>query len=83
MLPHDFPSWSRVYDVFQKLNRTGTWQRVNDELRQDAGRELEASVLMADSQSVKTTEKGAHAATTLANPSKAANATSLLIHKDG
>ena len=62
MLPHDFPSWSTVYDVFQKLNRSGTWQRINDELRervrQDAGREIEASVLIADSQSVKTTEKG-------------------------
>ncbi len=87
MLPHDFPSWSTVYDVFQKLNRSGTWQRVNDELRervrQEAGREIEASVLIADSQSVKTTEKGAHAATTVASTSKAANVTSSLIRKDG
>lgn len=87
MLPHDFPSWSTVYDVFQKLNRTGTWQRVNDELRervrQDEGRESEASVLIADSQSVKTTEKGAHAVTMAANTSKDANATSSLIRKDG
>ena len=33
MLPHEFPSWSTVYDVFQKLNRTDTWQRINHELR--------------------------------------------------
>jgi putative transposase len=87
MLPHDFPSWSTVYDVFQKLNRSGTWQRINDELRervrQDAGREIEASVLIADSQSVKTTEKGAHAAMTVASTSKAVNVTSSLIRKDG
>jgi putative transposase len=87
MLPHDFPSWSTVYDVFQKLNRTGTWLRVNDELREQVrqveGRETEASVLIADSQSVKTTEKGAHAAMMAVSKSKDANAISSSIPKDG
>src|SRR3954447_8363598 len=33
MLPHDFPSWSTVYDVFQKLGRTGSWEAIHDALR--------------------------------------------------
>jgi putative transposase len=74
MLPHDFPSWSTVYDVFQKLNRCGAWERINDllrnQVRQQAGRAAEPSLLIGDSQSVKTTEKGAHAALTVANTSK-------------
>jgi len=51
-----------VYDFFQKLSRTGTWKRLNDALREqvriESGRESEPSLLIADSQSVKTTEKG-------------------------
>ncbi len=77
MLPHDFPSWSTVYDFFQKLSRDGTWQRIHDrlrdEVRQKAGREAEPSVLIADSQSIKTTEKGANAAMMVANTSKDVN----------
>jgi len=77
MLPHDFPSWSTVYDVFQKLNRCGTWERINDHLRnqvrEQAGRKTEPSLLIGDSQSVKTTEKGAHAATMVAKTLKGAS----------
>ena len=77
MLPHDFPSWSTVYDVFQKLSRSGNWERMNDalrvEVRQVAGRAGEPSVLIGDSQSVKTTEKGANVATTGASVLKGAN----------
>lgn len=77
MLPHDFPSWSTVYDFFQKLSRDETWQRIHDslrdEVRQKAGRESEPSVLIADSQSVKTTEKGANGAMMVANTLKAVN----------
>src|SRR6187401_2607204 len=62
MLPHDFPAWQTVYSYFRLLNRGGIWQRINDELRERtrrrAGREPEPSTLVADSQSVKTTEKG-------------------------
>lgn len=80
MLPHDFPTWSTVYDVFQKLNRSGTWVKLNDQLRsqvrQQDGREAEPSLLIGDSQSVKTTEKGAHVATMVANISKDASDTS-------
>jgi putative transposase len=80
MLPHDFPSWSTVYDVFQKLNRTGTWQRINHALRAEARvaseREAEPSVLIGDSQSAKTTEKGAHVALMAASKSKDESVTS-------
>jgi hypothetical protein len=47
------------------------WEKRNDRLRQQvrqqAGREGEASRLIADSQSVKTTEKGGLAAMTVGN----------------
>ncbi len=77
MLPHDFPPWSTVYDFFQKLCRTGTWEGINDSLRervrQESQREVEPSVLIADSQSVKTTEKGGLEAMTAAKKSRDAN----------
>jgi putative transposase len=63
LLPHDFPPWSTVHTYFRKLLRDGTWQRINDRLRAQvrlqAGREAEPSLVIVDSQSVKTTEKGA------------------------
>jgi len=71
MLPHDFPAWSSVSTYFRKLMRDGTWERINDSLReqvrQKAGRETEPSVVIVDSQSVKTTEKGGHVAMMEAN----------------
>ena len=80
MLPHDFPNWSTVSSYFRKLGRDGTWQRLNDALRAqvrlDEGREAEPSLVLLDSQSVKTTEKGGHGATTGARKSKDASATS-------
>ena len=67
MLPHDFPPWPTVSTYFRKLMRDGTWERINDglreELRRQEGREAEPSVVIVDSQSVKTTEKGGHVAT--------------------
>jgi len=70
MMPHDLPNWSTVKTYFHKLRRDGTWERINDalreKLRQESGREAEPSVLIVDSQSVKTTEKGGFAAMTQA-----------------
>jgi len=70
MLPHDFPNWNTVYTYFRNWRKDGTWQMLNDALRRDvrtqAGREAEPSAAILDSQSVKTTEKGGHVATTLA-----------------
>jgi transposase len=76
-LPHDFPPWQTVYGFFRKLCREGVWETINGILRmgvrQQAGRQADPSVVIIDSQSVKTSEKGAHAATTGASKSKDAN----------
>jgi transposase len=62
MRPHDLPNWSTVYTYFRKLSRDGTWVRINDALRaqvrRQAGREIEPSLAIGDSQTVKTMEKG-------------------------
>ena len=61
MLPHDLPPHTTVYGYFQKWQRRGIWREVHDSLRtkirQNQGREKNSSVAIADSQSVKTTEK--------------------------
>lgn len=67
-LPHDFPPHKTVYDYFYKLNKQGVWPKILDQLRQkarvQAGREAEPSIVVLDSQSAKTTEKGGLVATT-------------------
>lgn len=61
-LPHDYPPYKTVYDYFYKLNRRGIWEKILDRLREGlrvkAGREAQASIVVVDSQSAKTTEKG-------------------------
>jgi putative transposase len=78
-LPHDFPPKGTVYHYYNTWRKDGTWQRLNqalrEDLRQELGREATPSAAIIDSQSVKTTEKGAVAATTQAKRSKDANAT--------
>jgi transposase len=55
-----------IYGYFAQWRDTGTWERVNDLLRRRLrvarGREPEPSAAIVDSQSAKTTEKGANAA---------------------
>ena len=60
-LPHDFPPWKSVYsqflrwrdrDLFSELNKS-----LSGRLRKLLGRSSESSAGIADSQSVKTTEK--------------------------
>lgn len=62
MLPHDFPPWTSVYHLFRKLRLHGVWERINRLLgahvRKQAGRALEPSAAIIDSQSIKTTECG-------------------------
>ena len=76
-MPHDFPPWQTVYSYFRQLNRRGIWQRLNTQLREQVRlaehRERDPSLLIADSQSVKTAEKGGPEALTAASASKDAN----------
>ena len=62
MLPSDFPPHSSVRYYFDKWRHDGTWERINDCLRQavreQLGRECEPSIAVIDSQSVKSTEAG-------------------------
>ena len=63
MLPHDFPPWDTVYGYFNRWRKAGLWEHIHQQLygqmRQALGRDSQASAAVADSQSVKTTEKGA------------------------
>jgi putative transposase len=82
MLPHDLPPYSTVYGYFQKWQRRGIWQQIHDQARQQVrqklGREVDSTVAIADSQSVKTTEKrGPSTASTVAKKLRAVSAISL------
>ncbi len=58
LLPHDLPKWQTVYYYFRRLEADGTWEKIHDYLRAEvrirAGRKVEPSAGIADSQSVKT-----------------------------
>lgn len=62
LLPHEFPPWQTVYHYFRLWRIDGTWERVNDVLRERvramAGREATPGAAIVDSQSARTTERG-------------------------
>lgn len=61
MMPHDLPPYSTVYRYFKKWQQRGIWQKIHDKvrrkLRTELDRDEDSTVAIADSQSVKTTEK--------------------------
>ena len=70
-LPHDFPPGQAVYRYFRAWRLDGTRECIHDALcdqvRAQAGQSANPSAAIIDSQSVKTTEKGGHAAAMQAN----------------
>lgn len=60
-LPNDFPPWSAVYMQFDRWKKKNLFIQIHDHLRstlrEALGKNAEASVGIADSQSVQTVEK--------------------------
>jgi putative transposase len=71
MLPKDFPPKETVWQQFRRWRDAGTLEAVrlalNRRVRQRVGKEALPSVVIADSQSVKTAQKGGRAASTAAS----------------
>ena len=62
MLPHDLPPWGTVHYYYRRFRLDGTWVKIHNILRgrvrKQAGRKINPSAGIMDSQSVKTTKKG-------------------------
>ena len=63
MLPKEFPKWRSVYGYFNLWCKSGLWEIINKELvkmcRKSMNKSENISVGIIDSQSVKSTKKGA------------------------
>ena len=80
MLPSDLPPKETVWQQYRRWRDDGTLERIrlqlNRKVREKAGRSPLPSVMIADSQSVKTVLKGGNAGSTAARGSKGASGTS-------
>jgi putative transposase len=60
--PHDLPKWKTIYEEFRRWKKQRIFKKMNYDItkysRSKMGRNEEPSACIADSQSVKTTEKG-------------------------
>ena len=85
-LPHDLPCYVTVSDYYHLWRKNGLLERLEENLRRSlrkmAGKEASPSVVIVDSQSVKSSAKGGRShpiklsATTRANRSKGVSAMS-------
>ena len=61
-IPHDLANWSTCRHYYDRFRRDGTWEvahtKLRDGVRQVAGRPLQPSAAVVDSQSVKAAGKG-------------------------
>lgn len=62
MLPECYPKWELVYYYFSKWRDTELFEEINtmlrEKVRQSVGKNAQCSVVIIDSQSIKTTRKG-------------------------
>ncbi len=72
LLPHDLVPWTVAWEHFRRWRDDGTLQLIHDALyeqvRLQEGRQMAPSAAALDSQAVRTTEKGGHAAMWAAKP---------------
>ena len=61
-LPHDLPAWQTVYYYFRLFQKDKVWEKLNtiirERVRVKEGREAQASAMIIDSQSAKSSEGG-------------------------
>lgn len=85
-LPHDFPPWKAVYGQFLRWRQKGVLEEINHILRRKlrclSGRDSEPSAGIIDSQSAKTTERGASKDSTVQRKLKVGKDIYLLTLKD-
>lgn len=84
-LPHDLPPWRAVYVQYARWREKNLFEKMNDYLRRSLrellGRKADPSAGIVDSQSIKTTEKGALQVMTPIKKLKAENVIYLLTLK--